>query len=342
MGLALRILSKILLRALPGRMQAPDTRSIPYPMSISEQARAALAVGAAREPMVIPRVDDVAGWRALVAKVDSQVEPFLDRIVASLAVSVEMQRIADIDVYFVSRQDLPDAQRRKVNFHLHGGGWIFMGGRNCILPAAVAAAHFGGVVVAPDFRMPPNTPYPVPLDDALGAYRHVLERFDPASVLVSGESSGGNLAAALMHRARDAGMPQPGALFLNTPVLDLTNAGDSLATNRGLDIVLGDGTERMADLYRNGADPRCPYVSPLLGDLSRGFPRTYLRTGTRDLLLSESVRMHAALRKAGVESDLYVGEAMPHAGFVVLGAETPEDIDARNDLVRWLDRHWRC
>jgi len=341
MSLVVSILSKVLLRALPGRMQVPDTRSIPYPMSISEQARAALVIGAAREPMVIPQVDDLVGWRALIAKINGQVEPYLDKIVASLGVSVDVQRIADIDVYVVMRNDLSAAQRRKVHFHLHGGGWIFMGGRNCVLPAAVAASEFGGVVYAPDFRMPPDMPFPASLDDSLRVYQHLLERFDPSSVLVSGASSGGNLAAALMHKARDAGMPQPCALFLNTPVLDLTNASDSLATNRGLDIVLGEGTANMAELYRHGADPRSPYVSPLLGDLSRGFPRTYLRTGTRDLLLSESVRMHAALRKAGVESDLYVGEAMPHAGFVALGTETPEDVDARNDLVRWLDRHWR-
>jgi len=127
---------------------------------------------------------------------------------------------------------------------------------------------------------------------------------------------------------------------LNTPALDLTFASDTIAANRGLDIVLARGIEDVAALYRAGADAREPYLSPVYGELSRGFPPTYFRTGTRDLLLSDSVRMHAALRKAGAEADLYVGEAMPHGGFIVLGRETPEDRDARADLVRWLARHW--
>lgn len=314
--------------------------NIPYPLSISEQARAALAIGAAREPTVSPEVTDIAGWRAFIEAMNARVEPYLDAVLSSLAVDVEVQRTGDIDVYVVKRKDLPAADWRKVNFFLHGGGWVAFGGRLAVLPAAVAAAHYGGVVYAPDYRMPPDHPFPTALNDCLRAYQDVLLRFNPESMLVSGESAGGNLAAALMHRARDIGLPQPGALYLNTPVLDLTNASDSLATNRGLDVVLGEGAGKMAELYRNGADPCSPYLSPLLGDLGRGFPKTYLRSGTRDLLLSESVRMHAALRKAGVESDLYVGEAMPHGGFAIFGTETPEDVDARNDLVRWLARHW--
>ena len=73
---------------------------------------------------------------------------------------------------------------------------------------------------------------------------------------------------------------------------------------------------------------------------ARGFPPTYLSTGTHyDLMLSDTVRMHAALRKAGVEADLYVGEAMPHGGFAGMA---PEDADMRADAARWLDRHWRA
>lgn len=90
--------------------------------------------------------------------------------------------------------------------------------------------------------------------------------------------------------------------------------------------------------YTNGADTTSPYLSPLRGDLAHGFPATYLRTGTRDLLLSDTVRMHAALRKAGVQAELYVREGMPHSGF---SAEAPEQIDAVADTARWLDQHWR-
>jgi acetyl esterase/lipase len=315
-------------------------RDIPLPLSVSAQARAALATGAARETIASPELGDVAGWRAYVTAMNARMQPYEEMVWSSPNFQIDVERVGDIDAYVLARKGAGEAEDRKVNFFLHGGGWVCFGGRTIVLPAAAAAHQFGGTVYAPDYRMPPDHFFPAALDDCLAAYREVLRRFSPGSVLVTGESAGGNLAAALMLKARDVGLPPPGALYLNTPVLDLTHSSDSLATNWGVDVVLSSGVQGVADFYRNGADPRDPYLSPLLGDLSRGFPPTYLRTGTRDLLLSDTVRMHATLRKAGVEADLYVGEAMPHGGFAILGAETPEDVDARADLARWLSWRW--
>ena len=107
----------------------------------------------------------------------------------------------------------------------------------------------------------------------------------------------------------------PAALFMWTPVVDLSRSGDTFATNAWVDPVSGGGNETgELALYVGTGDIRHPYLSPLFGNLAH-FPPTYLRSGTRDRLLSDTVRMHAALRKAGVDAFLYVGEAMPHAGF---------------------------
>jgi acetyl esterase/lipase len=317
-------------------------RTIPLPLSVSPQARAALAGGATRQALPTPELNDIAGWRGYIDAMNGRMEPFAEMVCSSPKVKIEVERTGTCESYVVTRRNGADADTRKINFFLHGGGWVCFGGRTAVLPAAAMAHSFGGVVYAPDYRMPPDHYFPAALDDCLSAYKHVLDRFGPQSVLVMGESAGGNLAAALMLRARDEGLAPPCGLFLNTPVLDLTHSSDSLSTNWGVDVVLSGGVKGLADFYRNGADPSDPYLSPLLGDLSRGFPPTYIRTGTRDLLLSDSVRMHAALRKAGVEADLYVGEAMPHGGFIILGPETPEDVDARNDLARWLGRRWRA
>jgi monoterpene epsilon-lactone hydrolase len=92
-------------------------------------------------------------------------------------------------------------------------------------------------------------------------------------------------------------------------------------------------TESIA-LYAQGHDLRDPYLSPLFGDLS-GFPPTFLQTGTRDLFLSNTVRMHRALRDAGVDAELHVWEAMPHGGF--FGA--PEDDEIGVEVRRFLEKH---
>jgi acetyl esterase/lipase len=184
-----------------------------------------------------------------------------------------------------------------------------------------------------DYRMPPDHPYPVPLDDCLAVYGALLDRVAPARVVVSGASAGGNLASATLLRARDVGLLMPAALVLPSPEVDLTESGDTFATNVGVDYVLLDGLGASIALYAGDHDLTDPLLSPLFGDLS-GFPPTFLQTGTRDLFLSNTVRMHRRLRDAGVDAELHVWEAMPHGGF--FGA--PEDAEIAVELRRFLAR----
>ena len=206
-----------------------------------------------------------------------------------------------------------DAPDDPVYLSFHGGALVLGGGDACRLMGSVAAMSSGMVTWAPDYRMPPPHPYPAPLDDAVAVYRVLLEQRAPRDIVVGGGSAGGNLAAALLVRAMDEGLPMPGALVLLTPEVDLTESGDSFQTNLGIDNVLGR-LSVVNDLYANGHDLAHPYLSPLFADVT-GFPPTYLQTGTRDLFLSNTVRMHRKLRAAGVDAELHVFEAMPHGGF---------------------------
>ena len=95
-----------------------------------------------------------------------------------------------------------------------------------------------------DYRMPPDHPYPAALDDCIAVYRGLLEVRPPERIVVGGGSAGGNLAAALMLPARDEGLPFPAALVLLTPEADLTESGDSFATNLGIDCVLQQSSPR--------------------------------------------------------------------------------------------------
>jgi acetyl esterase/lipase len=120
---------------------------------------------------------------------------------------------------------------------------------------------------------------------------------DPSRIIVGGGSAGGNLAAALLLRAKDEGLPMPAALTLLTPEIDLTESGDSFTTLAHVSV----GLQTLRDvnlLYANGHALQDPYLSPLFGDLS-GFPPTLVICGTRDLFLTNAVRMHRRLREAG-------------------------------------------
>jgi epsilon-lactone hydrolase len=131
-------------------------------------------------------------------------------------------------------------------------------------------------------------------------------------------------------------LPFPAGLVLLSPQVDLTESGDSFETNRFVDLVLPTRLTSSNLLYAAGADLSQAYVSPLFGDLS-GFPPTFLQSGTRDLFLSNTVRMHRALLRAGVTAELHIFEAMPHGGF---GGETPEDLELHHEISRFVQLRW--
>ena len=174
---------------------------------------------------------------------------------------------------------------------------------------AAIAAFAPAVAYGVDYRVPPDGPYPAALDDCISAYRALLAEVPAERIVVSGTSAGGNLAGALLLRARDEGLAMPAGALLLTPELDLTESGDSFDTLMGLDVVLSARLMEMNLVYAGGADLAHPYLSPLFGDIA-GFPPTLLQAGTRDLFLSNAVRMHRRLRSAGVRAELHVWEGM--------------------------------
>jgi acetyl esterase/lipase len=299
---------------------------------VSAEAQKFLAVDGRRRA-VAPALDDVEGWLADVAAGDKFItERFGGH---EFPVEVADAEIAGVRTFVLRAHDVPDGPGTPIYLDIHGGGLILGGGDTCRMMASVGAATNGMITWAPDYRMPPLHPHPAPLDDCMAVYRALLDQRDPADIFVGGGSAGGNLAAALMVRAKDEGLPLPAALVLLTPEVDLTESGDTFQTNLGIDNVLGSLMQTNL-LYANGQDLTHPYISPLFADVT-GFPPTFLQAGTRDLYLSNTVRMHRKLRQAGVDAELHVWEAMPHGGF----AGAPEDAEVRTEVRRFLEHHRR-
>jgi monoterpene epsilon-lactone hydrolase len=128
-------------------------------------------------------------------------------------------------------------------------------------------------------------------------------------------------------------------VVLMTPGSDLTEAGDSHQTNLGLDPLIPGTARQSFLLYAGGRDLRHPYLSPLNGDFTKGFPPTILTTGTRDMLLSDTVLLHRALRRAGIPAELHVTEAAGHGGFL---GRAPEDQEILGEVRRFAETHWAC
>lgn len=305
-------------------LQVP-ARNVPTPRFLSPVAQAVLNRAAADTSVPFPAIDDRDGWRALIKAMDQALLPLLRSICPDAGAQVTERTIGAIRVFDIVPPSM-DAGDRAIVLDMHGGGLIYCGGDLCRLMGTGSANRLGRRVWSVDYRMPPDHLYPAALDDGLEAYRSLLTQRSPEEIIISGASAGGNLAGALTLRIRDSGLPLPAGVYLATPEIDLTESGDSFHTNLGLDKQLRS-LMPVNLLYANGHDLAHPYLSPLFGDFRQGFPATILTTGTRDLYLSNTVRMHRALRAAGIAAELHVVEAGGHGGFPS-GSPEGDEIDA--------------
>lgn len=311
---------------------------IPFPDSISDEAQAALRrqVGENGVPhnarFTMPSHTDSEAWKQIQATSAAWYAEAMKSRPTSSEAELQTLQIEQAGVHVATPGVL--ASEHHILVDLHGGAFTFGGGEACKASARTQAVHYGLRCYSVDYRMPPEHPYPAALDDCLATYRYLLDRYAAENIVITGRSAGGNLAAAMVLRARDEGLPLPGALVLLSPEVDLSESGDSFQVNQLVDVMLPGSLRENNLLYAAGADLLHPYLSPLFGDFIRGFPATFIQSGTRDLFLSNAVRLHRALRKANVESELHVFEAMPHGGF--MGA--PEDKELVEEVANFIRR----
>ena len=319
----------------PVRLPARD---IPPPTTISDQARAALSEGALGPDLGWPPAHDLAAWREAIAGSTALWKEASAGILAATSSSVKTRTIGGVTCHVATPPNLGAAAARRLYLFIHGGAFVFGAGPYAKAQAALQADRLGVTAVSVDYRVPPDHPFPAAPQDCLEAYQALIEAHDPARIVIGGSSAGGNLAAATLLMIRDQGLPLPAGVVLLTPEVDLTEAGDSFHTNVLLDVTLKGSLHNCNALYAAGHDLTDPYLSPLYGDLV-GFPPTLVQTGTRDILLSNSVLMHRKLRKAGVEAELHVWEAMPHGGFGAFGmGDAPENAEIDDEVRRFIER----
>ncbi len=303
-----------------------EPEPLPVPSSVSAEAQEWLQLPFVQ--LEYPAIDDIEAWAAHVDEIDAYIRDRFSQFQGGDAAVVERE-VNGVRTYVLNEE--PDGP---ITLHIHGGALMYGGGDLVASMAQGNAAAYGMTTWAIDYRMPPRHPYPAGLDDCVAVYRALLEIREPHEIFVAGGSAGGNLAAALIHRLKDEGLAVPAALVLQTPEIDLTESGDAFAANRGADNILGS-LMTVNRLYAGDHDLAHPHLSPLFGDLT-GFPPTFLQSGTRDMYLSNTVRMHRKLREAGVDAELHVWEAMPHGGF---GGASPEDRELNDEVRRFIDKH---
>jgi monoterpene epsilon-lactone hydrolase len=324
--------------AQPGPRTTP-AKVIPVPDDVSPEMQAVIAYPfRAAFWTVDPKTPEE--WKQFVAKwAEVSIAP-LAGIRDKLGVTLQETTIDGVHAYILQPKTLPAVNANRLLVHVHGGGYTNSPGEAATGEAALLAGYGGFKVISVDYRMPPDHPYPAALDDAMTVYRAALKMQKPQNIAVFGLSTGGGLTLAMMLRAKAEGLPMPGAIGPGTPWSDLTETGDSYQTNQFVDNVLvayNGWLKRAAALYANGRDLKDPMLSPIYGDM-HGFPPTILTTGTRDLFLSNTVRVDQKLRQSGVETKLLVYEGQSHGQFDA-SPFSPECRDYNAEVAKFFDAH---
>lgn len=197
--------------------------------------------------------------------------------------------------------------------YLHGGGYTSGSPRSHRPMVARIAEAAQATAIVPDYRLGPEHRFPAAVEDALAAYRALIEGgTQPERMIVAGDSAGGGLAMALALALKREGLPQPAGWFVISPWADLTQSGTSYRTKADTDPMISKaGLDQSAAAYLGGLDPRDPLASPIFGDFE-GVAPVLIQTGSEEALLSDSVALADVLGQARVEVRLEMWPEMIH------------------------------
>jgi len=335
--LALIVSSAVAQTPSPSVLDVPAKR-IPVPQTVSPEIQKLIALPYPGVWNVFPPTPE--GWKAQIGAIEAATVKGLPALREQLKVKVEPTTIDGVKAYVVTPENIRPQNRNRLLVHVHGGCFASLSGESLTVEPIYMAGFGGYKIVAVDYRVPPDHPYPAALDDAMTVWKALTKTSPAKNMAIFGSSAGGNLTLAMVLRAKMEKLPLPGAIAPGTPMSDLTGAGDSFQTNAMVDNVLvayGANCDQRAKLYTAGRDLKDPLLSPVYGEMA-GFPPTILTTGTRDLLLSNTVRVHRKLRQANVEAVLQVFEGQSHAQYY-RDPNAPESREAFEEIGRFFDRH---
>ena len=306
------------------------TRVVPVPGTISPEAQKWLSQPRSDAPDNTSVADNRAHaekWQETLAR-DMQ---------AMYPTTLSRDTIAGVPVRIITPPGIPAEKQDRVLLNVHGGG--FQADWGSVAETVPIASLTKTKVVAVLYRLSPDAVFPAAVDDTIAVYKELLKTYKPRNIALYGTSAGAVLTGEVAARLKQLGMPLPAALGIFSGSGDLSQWGDSAAIFGlwGLSGPLSVPSKRdPTDPYIGSTNPRDPILSPIYGDL-KGMPPTFLLTSERDLLLSETINFHRAFLHAGVESQLVVFDALPHAFWNQF--KLPESIEADHMIADFFDKH---
>jgi epsilon-lactone hydrolase len=220
--------------------------------------------------------------------------------------------------------------------YFHGGGYGIGSAQSHrhLVGQLCAASSLVGYNV--DYRLAPETVFPGAVDDALAAYRALLDQcIDPTKIIIAGDSAGGGLTIACALAIKDADLPQPAGLFVMSPWVNLIQVGGSYEHKADADFICTKAAlQDWADIYLAGADPETPLASPVRGDFDAIAPML-IHVGSEEVLLSDSVGLAHQAAIGKVDVTLVITPDMPHV-FHYMWAQVDMGLVAIGTAGAWM------
>lgn len=285
--------------------------------------------------VVVPDPHDLKGWSKVQEENEEIDKGSMDRLVDNLSLTLKEDVLNGIPVVWITPRGWSDDGTLIV--YTHGGAYTSFSARSAY-QGAVMAAETGRQVLSIDYTLAPESKWQQTTDQVLAVYGALtLRGFRMGKIAAFGDSAGGGLAMGSLLKMRDLGMELPAALVLWSPWTDITETGDTYVTLKDADpsftysSLLGPS----ALAYADAIDQKNPYVSPVYGDYSIDFPPTLIQGGTKEIFLSNFVRLYQAMDTAGQTAKLDLYEGMPHV-FQALLPDSPETVIAMEKVNRFL------
>jgi monoterpene epsilon-lactone hydrolase len=312
-------------------------RELPVPKTVSPELQA--VIGAPYPPGWNDIPHDTTAWKQLALQSAAAAANDIAAIRKHFDLTIEKTTMAGVPVFVITPPEIAPENRNRLLVHIHGGGFVLFPGEAGAGEGMMMAGYGKFRVVSIDYRMAPDFLFPAALDDVTAVWRVLLASYVSSKMGMFGTSAGGALTLSAVLRAKSEGLPLPGAIAPASPCADLTWSGDTINSNAYVDnaLVSRSGWVGAAvALYAGSHDLKNPELSPIFGDFT-DFPPTILTSGTRDLILSDTVRTHRKLRQAKVDAVLQVFEGESHAQFLM--PFVPETQEAFGEIAHFFDTH---
>lgn len=279
--------------------------------------------------------DDLTGWEALRA----MLHPIWQSYCENLDFEFKLTDTSFAGIPSVWLETPNTAYEDKILLYFHSGSYCLGGAKiNCALPLQVA--HYSGIkVLAVDYGKAPENPFPSALQDATNTYKALLDKgFSPDSIGWFGDSAGGGLTASGLLQLKQEGIPLPAAAGLISPWADLTGTGDTVQTLAKKDPLLYNWNLMKESVwaYCKDNDPANPLISSVYGDFI-GLPPLLIQAGTKEILLSDSIRIYQQAKAVGVNVTLDLWDGMWHVFQAV--PNIPEAQSACREMGEFLKYH---